>query len=248
VDAIISLQTSIQLYEELAKEVTDLEIKYLGPLSASWKLMGRLAEAMDEGTHANKWYQLAIEGFQKCLTVEQSAVYSDGLAWSHTHLGDLLWETDPNTAKEHYDKATQLRESLLQPGHLHNHAKLLIWRKDQTAEDLEQAVETIQRLLQESPENAQFMVTLGAAYCRLGSYERSIEILQKVDLLNPGGNSAHEFWLTLAHLGRGAPGDDAEAKKRFEQAVTRMDAYAPGHAELQELRAEIEKQQNASLQ
>ena len=95
----------------------------------------------------------------------------------------------------------------------------------------------IQHSLELYRENGVAWNTLGVAYYRQGSLDKALEALEESMRLREGGDSFDWFFVAMVHCRQG---NEAEARRRFDEATTWMDANKPDDTELHRFRAEAE--------
>lgn len=90
-------------------------------------------------------------------------------------------------------------------------------------ENLDEALELVQRALTFEPDNAAYLDSLGWVYYQMGDHRRALEQLQRAARLLPGDATVQE------HLGdvQRALGNIGEARAAYERALTAGDDNAP---------------------
>ena len=87
-----------------------------------------------------------------------------------------------------------------------------------------------------APDVADYLTTLGAAYCRVAKWQDASEALKRSVRLRRGIDNGAWWYLALAHWHLG---DRAEARRGFEHFSRWLQANRPHDEELQRLRAEV---------
>jgi serine/threonine-protein kinase len=242
-DAALHVNAAIERFDALIESDPDYAATYQTQRAGCLSALGTFYQKHgDDGAAAAVWEQ-AVTAFEQLLIVDpNNAAYRNGLAWTCSYLADLHWQREkPDSARDYYDKALQLRLKLVdEPEHLNNLARLIVACRDPDLAAGDRAIEAAKKATALAPENARFATTLGSVYARFGRYAEAIETLRAIDKLETKGGTTHDFWLAFALVKHNAEGDINEARNRFEQAVTRMELHAPGRSELVQLRALIE--------
>jgi serine/threonine-protein kinase len=242
-DAALHLNAAIERLDALIESDPDYSATYKTQRAACWSALGTLFQKIGDDAAAFAALEQAATAFEQLSNADPNNVgYRNGLAWTYSYLADLLWQTEkPDSARDYYDKALQLRLKLVdEPEHINNLARLIVACRDPQLAAGDRAIEAAKKATALAPENARFATTLGSAFAQFGKYDEAIATLRAVDKLSPRGGTTHEFWLAFALANRNAEGDMNEARNRFEQAVTRMELNAPRRSELIQLRALIE--------
>ena len=104
--------------------------------------------------------------------------------------------------------------------------------------DVEQALKRAQKATELQPNIGAFWNTLGVVLYRAGDWPTAVTALESSMELRKGGDSFDWFFVAMAHR---QLGDEAQARKWFEQAVDWMDKNQPADEELLRFRAEAEE-------
>jgi tetratricopeptide (TPR) repeat protein len=104
--------------------------------------------------------------------------------------------------------------------------------------DPRRAVALARQAVERSPQDASAWSVLGVAQGRAGDWAAALASLQKAVALPGGGDATDGFWLALAHAHLDHPD---QARESYRGAVRWMEANRPRDAELQRLRAEVER-------
>ena len=242
-DAALHLNAAIERFEALIDSVPDYSASYQTQRAACQSALGTIYQKSGNEQAAVAVLEQAANAFEQLSTADPTnAAYRNGLAWTYSHLADLLWRMEkPESARDYYGKALQLRLQLVdEPEHFNSLARLIVACRDPDLATGDRAIEAAKQAVEFAPDNARYVTTLGSAYAQFGKYDEAIETLRAVDKLGPRGGTTHEFWLAFALAQRHAEGDMNEAQNRFEQAVTRMELNAPARNELIQLHALVE--------
>jgi serine/threonine-protein kinase len=110
---------------------------------------------------------------------------------------------------------------------------------DAKLRDPRRAVELIQPVLKQQPDDTRAWITLGIARCRLGEWQSAIEALNKSAQLRSGATRDEWFYVAMAqaHLGQ-----KEQARKSHERAVQWMEKNRPKDPELRHLREEVDNE------
>ena len=244
-EALLHLNAAIERYDALIDSDPDYSTSYKAQRAASRSALGVIYQKTRDIDEALATLEQAAAEFKE-ISTENSAitVYQNGLAWTYSHLADLLWQMEePAVASDYFEKARQIQSKLVdEPEHLNSLARMIVASRAPEFEPAmgQQALKAAQQATSVAPENARYKTTLGSVYARLGQFDEAIETLRAVDNLVVRGGTTHDFWLAYVLAKRGVEGDTNEARNRFQQAVTRMELHAPSRGELVRLRKEIE--------
>jgi tetratricopeptide (TPR) repeat protein len=114
-------------------------------------------------------------------------------------------------------------------------AWLLITSPDPAVRDPVLALSLASKATEAHPECSTFWNTLGAVQYRVGDYKAAITALDHAATLAGGGSAFDHFFLAMAHA---QLGNQEQAQQHFDEAKLWAEQHAPGHTELNHLRAE----------
>src|SRR5262249_52394325 len=128
---------------------------------------------------------------------------------------------------------------LPQDPYLHN---FLAWILANSSEaryrDPNQAVVLAKKAVELVPKSPDYANTLGIAQYRAGDWKAAITALEMSMELRKGGNGLDWFFLAMAHW---QLGNQDQARKWYDQAVSWMDKNQPNNPELGGFRMEAEE-------
>jgi tetratricopeptide (TPR) repeat protein len=104
-----------------------------------------------------------------------------GTPWGHRGLGDLVVETEPARAMEHYAKAIQIDPSIPIPGF-----DYLCGVSALRSGDLEEASRRLGRAVAAEPDNSRYWCDLGGVYFYLGNVGDALAATERALDLQPG--------------------------------------------------------------
>jgi tetratricopeptide (TPR) repeat protein len=166
--------------------------------------------------------------------------YRDDAAFIHEHLGTMfvaLGKTEE--AEEELQRAIDIRRALCRE---HKAAEYQ-WRLAATLVlcpvpplcDSAEAIELARQAVQQSPRNAVFAATLGAASYRAGDWKSSLDSLREASVMDRAGVQRYRFFAAMA---RHRLGNSDEAVTTLEEAIAWRTQNCPGSPDLQRLEAE----------
>jgi len=227
-------------YQELVGAFPDVP-QYRERRAVSQSHLGLVLHKLGDVATAREAHRAAI-GMLEDLTRDASNVpsYRNELAFVCNHLGILCQETgDLLEAAKQFRRARELWQALASkspaPEYCHNLAWLLVHCPDPQIRDPKQAIESAKRAKDQSPENASYWSTLGAAHYRTGDWQASITALSEAVRLRPDGHGRDGFFMAMAQKQLGKP---QEALKSWQLACQWMDRNCPDNLELKRIRKE----------
>jgi tetratricopeptide (TPR) repeat protein len=169
---------------------------------------------------------------------------SNSLGEAYDSLGRLLQDTDrPQEAGEAFRQAKRCFEEAVvkapEARSWFSPAYALTWfLADCPAtqfRDPERAANLAKHALQVTPQSGHYWLVLGVAQYRTGKLKDAIASLKKSMEILAGGGSGHWFILAMAHR---QLGNEAEARKWYDQAVGWMEKSQPRDEQWRRYRAE----------
>lgn len=234
-NAEVACEDAIRRFTELAEALPDVP-EYRRRLANAKSSLGRLLQKLNRIADAENTFLDAIKDFN---AAQESGLDDpltlDSLAWSHTHLADLLVTSgSPEKARPHYAKALALRESLPNTTeHQLALALLLCNCEDRELRQTDRAIEMLQQAVKLAPGNPRYANALGLAYVRAGQWEKSVAAIRAAQALRLTPHAADGFVLAMAHA---KSGDSEKSAAARAAAIAIMTANAPGNIELLKLR------------
>ena len=209
-------------------------------------------EGLSRHRDAEVFNRRALEMMERSTaTVSSSVFLLERYAGEHFRRGRLLsalgrgGESAPS-----YRKAAELYETLAEAGtdrradfrnarasSLNNVAWTLASPAAATEDEAGEAVRLGRMAVELVPERGEYRNTLGLARYRAGDLQGAVEDLTAAMASRQGGDAAD--WLPLA-IARRRLGDEAEARRLYDQAVAWMNQHATNDPDLLALRKEAE--------
>jgi tetratricopeptide (TPR) repeat protein len=164
--------------------------------------------------------------------------YRDELATLYVHWADALPPAERHVA---YDRARELWESVLGgnsvPEHVQNYVWFLVACPDDSYIDPSTAINLAQQLIDIAPDNPDCHALMGAAKYREGSWQESVDALQRAKGLRGFAMGRELFFLAMAQFHNG----NADACQiALQEGVNWLRAKQPGSRVLQSLSEEAE--------
>ncbi len=168
----------------------------------------------------------------------QDAFAREGLAWSLNHLGDALRRLGrADEAKTFYQKTLEERKKTAEyPERLYRLAWFLVNCEDAEFRNPVEAMEIAEQISRKNPTNARYLTLVAAACFRQDQWEQCLAKLDEAEIVRMRGKDSIDFWRAMALYQRDPK--DEKAKDAWDDAVARLDRYAPGDLKLLNLRNE----------
>ena len=117
--------------------------------------------------------------------------------------------------------------SLEPPKHIHSRDDVP-QKSSNSSEDVAAAVQSLEKQVQENPENFQILLSLGHAYLGNRNYRKAAETFARAVKVNPGSAEAH----TDLGVALGNGGQVEEALKQLKKVTAEFPDYADGWLQL----------------
>ncbi|MCI0462915.1 MAG: tetratricopeptide repeat protein, partial [Gemmataceae bacterium] len=183
-------------------------------------------------------YRAAEAAFRQAIAWQPSYV------WAHFRLGEALARQKKlEEAIAAYRQALKLRKNFPEANArlammLNAKAWGQVAAPAVAPAEAAKALELVKEAVKLSPAIAAYWNTLGVAHYRAGEWKEAVAALQQSMKLGKGGSCEDWFFLAMAHW---RLGNQPEARRWFDRAVTWMDRMAPDQEELRRFRAEAAK-------
>lgn len=205
---------------------------------------GQLLHRQGEHDNAKEVFAAAIALLEDLVqAAPEIVIRRDELATVCERYAILLHDAgDRSEAGKMLRRALDLRQRLVDaapsPQFAFNRARLLIECVDSTLRNPLKAVELLEKLRDEEPQNADYWSLLGAAYFRAGDSAKCVETIDEAILRRQPGNARDHLFLSMAQH---RLGQSSQASESFERATEWMEKNCPFRWELTRLRLEAEE-------
>jgi serine/threonine-protein kinase len=206
--------------------------------------VAELLYKLEEYKRANLLYQESASQLERLREVSgDSPRWRNELARTYSQWGGLLIESNAiQDSEQKFREARKHWQQLLTfcsaPEFLHRAAWFYTNCADEKFRDPDEAIRLATRAKLESPQNADYWSTLGAAYFRNENFAKSIDALREAIRLRTEGDTRDWFFLAMAQWRKG---EKAAAMESYQNGVKWIEVNRPANLELKQLRREVEK-------